>query len=121
MNKIQALNQFWIDASGLPVYDETNVPDDAQLPYLTCEFNSDSFGTELAMTASLWYRSASWVAITQKEMAIADYIGRGGRMVAYDGGGFWIKKGTPWAQRMSDSSDDMIRRIVLNVTIEYID
>lgn len=121
MNKIQALNQFWQDASGLQVYDETSVPDDAQLPYLTCEFTSDSFGTELALTASLWYRSASWVAITQKEITISDYIGRGGRMVAYTDGAFWIRKGTPWAQRMSEASDDMIRRIVLNVSIEFID
>ena len=121
MNKVQALNQFWQDASGLVTYDETSVPDDAQIPYLTYETASDDFGNEVAVTASLWYRSTSWTAITQKEMDIADYIGKGGRMIAYTGGAFWIKKGNPWAQRMSDASDDMIRRIVLNASIEFID
>ena len=121
MNKVQALNAFWQDASGLIAYDETSVPDDAVLPYLTYETVVDTFGNEVAVTTSLWYRSTSWQAITQKEMAISDYIGRGGRMVAYDGGAFWIKKANPWAQRLSEASDDMVRRIVLNASIEFID
>ena len=121
MNKVQALYQFWVDASGLVAYDETSVPDDAVLPYMTYETVSDSFGNEVAVTASLWYRSTSWQQITQKEMAISDYIGRGGRMVAYDGGAFWIKKANPWAQRLSEASDDIVRRIVLNASIEFID
>ena len=121
MNKIQALNQFWIDASGLVAYDETSVPDSAVLPYLTYETTVDDFGSEVAVTASLWYRSTSWAEVSQKELEIADYIGRGGRMVAYTGGAFWIKKANPWAQRMSDASDDMVRRIVLNLSIEFID
>lgn len=121
MDKAQALNQFWQDASGLTAYDETSVPDGTALPYLTYETVIDSFGAEVPATASIWYRSSSWKTITEKEMAIADYIGRGGRMVAYEGGAFWIKKAEPWAQRMAEQSDDMIRRIVLNATIEFID
>lgn len=121
MNKTQALNQFWQDASGLIAYDETSVPDSAELPYLTYETAVDNFDSEVAITASLWYRSESWQTITQKEMAVSDYIGRGGRMVAYDGGAFWIKKASPWAQRMAEASDDTIRRIVLNASIEFID
>ena len=42
-------------------------------------------------------------------------------MVAYDGGAFWIKKASPWAQRMAEASDDTIRRIFLNASIEFID
>ena len=121
MNKVQALNQFWQDASGLAVYDETRVPEDAVLPYMTYETAVSDFNNEVPLTASLWYRSESWKTITEKEMLIADYIGRGGRMVAYEGGAFWIKKAEPWAQRMAESSDDMVRRIVLNVSIEFID
>ena len=121
MNKVQALNEFWQDASGLIAYDETSVPDDAVLPYMTYETVTSDFDNEVAVTASIWYRSTSWQTITQKEMAIADYIGRGGRMVAYDDGAFWIKKAEPWAQRLSDASDDMVRRIMLNAYIEFID
>lgn len=120
MDKIQTLHTFW-SGFGLKAYDETSVPDDAQLPYITYEVSSDSFGNRLMRTASLWYRSSSWAAITEKEQEIADFITRGGRMLKYDGGAIWLQKGSPWAQRMDDPSDEMIRRIVLNVVIEFLD
>lgn len=120
MDKLQALHAFW-SGFNLKAYDETSVPDSAQLPYITYEVSSDDFGNPLARSASLWYRDSGWGAITAKEQEISDFIGRGGRMIAYDGGAIWLRKGTPWAQRMGDSSDDMIRRIVLSVVIEFLD
>lgn len=120
MNKIQALHSFWSGFS-LKAYDENSVPDDAVLPYLTYEVSSDSFGNELPLTASLWYRSSSWEGITAKEQEISDFIGRGGRMIAFDGGAMWLQKASPWAQRLADPSDEMIRRIVLNISVEYMD
>ena len=120
MNKMQALHNFW-SSFGLTAYEETSVPDTAVLPYITYESSSDSFGANLAMTASIWYRSTSWYNPTLMEMTIENDIGRGGKLVKYDDGAFWIRKGIPWAQKMSDASDDMIRRIVLNVEIEFID
>ena len=120
MNKIQTIHSFW-SGFGLPAYDENVVPDKAVLPYITYEVSDDSFGTSLIQNASLWYRSSSWAEITEKEQEIADYITRGGRMLAYDGGAMWLQKGSPWAQRMSDSSDDMIRRIVLTIYVEFLD
>ena len=119
MNKLQALHAFW-SGFGLKAYDENSVPDNAQLPYLTYEASVDDFGKTLAQTTSLWYRSSSWSEITEKEQEIADFITRGGRMIAFDGGAMWIQMATPWAQRLSEN-DDSIRRIVLNVTIEYMD
>lgn len=120
MNKIQALHSFW-NGFGLKAYDETSVPDGTQLPYITYEASSDDFDHTIAQTATLWYRSSSWAGITEKEMQIADFIGRGGRMIAYDDGAMWLQKASPWAQRMSEPSDEMIRRIVLNITVEFLD
>ena len=120
MNKIQALHSFW-NGFKLKAYDETSVPDGATLPYITYEVSSDGFGNMLAQTASLWYRSSSWSDITAKEQEISDFLGRGGRMIAYDDGAMWIQKGFPWAQRMSEPSDDMVRRIVLNIQVEFLD
>ena len=120
MNKMQALHAFW-SGFKLKAYDETSVPDSAELPYITYEATSDSFDSKIPQTASIWYRSSSWASITEKEQEIADYIGRGGRMIAYDDGAMWICRATPWAQRMSDPSDEMIRRIVLNIEIEFLD
>lgn len=120
MDKMQALHSFW-KSFNLPAYDENTVPDDAGSRYLTYEASDDSFGYEIAQSASLWYRDSSWVNITAKEQQISDFIGRGGRMIAYEGGAIWIQKARPWAQRMNDPSDDMMRRIVLNITVEFLD
>lgn len=120
MDKAQALNTFW-NSFGLLAYDENTVPDDATLPYITYESQSDSFGNSLSLRANLWYRSNSWEDITLKEQQIARDISRGGKMIPYDGGAIWIQKSRPWAQRLSDPNDDTIRRIILNINIEYID
>lgn len=120
MNKMQALHQFWSGFS-IPAYDENSVPDDVAFPYVTYEASSDEFGNTLAQTASLWYRDSSWADITTKEQEISQFITRGGRMIAYDGGSMWIQRATPWAQRMNDPADENIRRIVLNIMIEFLD
>lgn len=119
MNVAQALNAFW-NSFGIPAYDATTVPDKTALPYITYESSSDFFGSPIAQAASIWYRSPSWAEITAKEQEIADFIGRGGRSIACDGGAIWIKRGSPWAQRVAEQSDDMIRRMILNLEIEFI-
>lgn len=119
MDKIQAFNSFW--NRFLKAYDENSVPDNAQLPYITYEIASDDFNNTLPLSASIWYRSTSWEDAVSKEKEIASYIGRGGKMITYDEGALWIRKGSPWAQRLKDDADDMIRRIILNIQAEYLD
>lgn len=120
MNKDQAVHAFW-KSFGLPAYDETHVDDDAKLPYITHEGAVDNFGNEIAQSASLWYRSLSWDEITAKRDEIAERITRGGVYVHYDGGAVIIRRGNPFAQRMADPNDDMIRRMLINYTVEFID
>ncbi len=118
MNKAQALNDFW-NRFGLTAYDESTVPDDAALPYITYNFAEDEFGYSISLNASLWYRGRRWDEITTKFNEISNYIGRGGIMVSYEGGAMLIRKGTPFAQRMKDE-DDSIRRIYMNIEVEYL-
>ena len=120
MDKMQALNAFW-SQFGWPIYDETSVPDTATLPYITYESSSDNFDHPIAQTVSLWDRSTSWQNVTAMEKDIESMITRGGKIITYDGGAIWIKRGTPFAQRMADESSDTIRRIVLNIETEFID
>lgn len=120
MDKIQAVQGF-LKQFGIPAYDSGTIPDDAELPYLTyANLPCDSFGATVPMTISLWYRSTNWADISRKAEEISYGITRGGRMLTFDDGAVWIRKGTPWAQRMSDP-DDSIRRIVLNVELEFLD
>lgn len=120
MNKIQKLNSFW-NSFGIMACDVNTVPDKAELPYITYDVSSDSFNSSVYQTVSIWYRSTKWDEITQKEQEISDYITRGGIILKYDGGAMWIHKSTPWAQRMSEPGDSTIRRIILNVVIEFFD
>ena len=116
-DKWQALNTFWNQFT-IPAYDENTVPKDAVFPYITYEASVSGFDNQVALTASIWYRSTSWQGVSQKATEIEGAIG-GGASVAYTGGRVWITKENPFAQRMSDPSDDMIRSIVLQVKAEY--
>lgn len=120
MNKVQALDAFW-NSFGWKAFDENTTPDNVDDKHISYESFDDDFGNMLVKSASLWDRSYSWKDIQLKEQEIANYISRGGRIVHYDGGAFWIKKGTPWAQRLDEPSDDTIRRIILNFELEYLD
>lgn len=120
MDKLQAYNSFW-NSFSLKAYEENSVPDGVTMPYITYESAFDRFDYNVALTASVWYRSSSWAEAVAKTKEIGDYITRGGRMVKYDGGAFWIRTANPWAQRMPHESDDSVRRMVLNLQVEFMD
>lgn len=116
MDRVQALTAFW-KSFNIPAYDVNTVPDNAVTPYLTFEIITDSFGNEVGITNSLWTRSTSWAEITQKSEELYNYIGNGGVMVPYDNGAVWIKRATPFSQRLID---DDYKRIVMNFSMEFI-
>lgn len=117
MDKAQALYAFW-SGYDLPAYDETNAPEDAPFPRITYETATDSFGGEVALSAALWYYSTSWEAISKKSAEIAADIGMGGKMLKTNDGAIWVKRGTPFAQRVAETNDSL-RRIVMNITAEF--
>lgn len=118
MDKAQTLQEFW-SGFGMEAYDENTVPSNAFLPRLTYNVTLDSFENTVAMSASLWYRSTSWAEITKKSEEISKAIGQGGKIIKCDGGYVWIKRGSPFSQRMADP-DDSIRRIYLNIEVDFL-
>lgn len=118
MTKAAAIYQFW-SGFGLTAYEENTVPEDAAFPYITYQLVTDSFDSEVAAAASLWYRGESWTAINAKTEEISAHIGLGGKIIKCDGGRIWIKRGQPFAQNMGDESDDLIKRKYLNLTFEF--
>jgi len=114
----RALYNFW-SSFGLPVYDETSVPDTAEMPYITCEISTAAFDKPIPLSLSLWYYSSSWTAITAKAREIIETIGTH-KSVRYDGGGMNITIPSQDYDRMSDSANDMIRRIVINIMVEFV-
>ena len=118
MTKAAAIYQFW-SGFGLVAYEENTVPTDAAFPYITYQLVTDSFDREVPVTASLWYRSESWTAINAKTEEISQRISRGGKIIPCDGGAIWLKRGQPFANNMSDESDNLIKRKYLNITAEF--
>lgn len=106
---------------GIPAYAATSVPDDAEFPYLTYELATGDFmDGEVSIAVNLWYRGDSEAEPNTKAREIAERITSGGRIIAFDGGAVWIKKGSPFCQSMGDSTDDKIKRRYVNLTAEFI-
>ena len=116
-DKWTALHTFF-NSFGVTAYDENTVPEGVAFPYITYEASTAGLNEKIPLNASLWYRSNSWADISQKAEEISETIG-GGYGVLYDNGRLWITKEVPFAQRMDDPSDTLIRRIVLLIGVEY--
>lgn len=120
MTKAAALHSFF-SGFGLTAYQENAVPDEATFPYITYTVTTDTFPTgEVALSMSLWYRSSSWTAINAKTEQISAAIGYGGRVINCDGGKIWIKRGQPFANSMGDNTDSLIKRKLINISVEYL-
>lgn len=119
MTKDEAIYSFYSGFS-LPAYDENTVPEGSALPYITYSVSIDSIGNIVILSASLWYRSTSWGAIQDKADEIAADLGYGGKIIKIDNGYLWLVKGSPFAQRMSEPSDKMVRRIIININAEFL-
>lgn len=123
MTKAAAIYQFW-SSFGLDAYEENaiySMLEKPQFPYITYELNTDSFGdNDIALSASLWYHSHKWVNANAKAEEISAEIGRGGKFVQCDNGYIWIKRRSPFSQAMGDDSDDMIKRILISISVEFL-
>lgn len=119
MDKAQAVHSFW-SSFGLPAYDQNSVPDGAELPYITYSTATDSLDYVVLLTGSIWYRSTSWAEASQKAEQISEYLGIGGKVIPLNRGYLWVYRGTPFAQRMGDDTDALIKRIYFNVSAEFL-
>lgn len=117
MNKFQIQQSFW-SGFGLTAYDENTVPENATYPYLTYQAVVGSLEGEMTISANLWYRSNSWAEISQKALEIEKSINQVKR---FDGGYMKIRKpDANFAQRLMEESDDLVRRILLTVNLEFL-
>lgn len=120
MDKEQVIQTFW-SSFGLPAYDEYAVPVDAVMPYITYGVSTGDLDEPLTLTASVWYRSSSWVEASLKSEEIAKAIGENGYLsYPIDHGYVWFTKGSPFSQRMGDPDDDLIKRVYLIINAEFL-
>lgn len=107
---------------GIPAYAAASVPDDASEPYLTYALVDGAWGDgEVAMEVNLWYYGDGEAAPNAKVQEISEAIGLGGATVPCDGGMIWVKRGSPFAQSVTDGTgNDKIKRRYINLDLEYI-
>lgn len=117
MDKQQAIHSFW-SSFGITAYDENSVPDTAKMPYITYNVSTGDFGDTVVMSASVWYRANSWTYLDLMANRISSYIGYGGITIPIDNGMIWIKRSSPFSQRMSD--DGEVKRTLLTIAAEYL-
>ena len=123
MTEMEAIYDFWSGFS-LPVFEKHSVPTKGHggspdYPYLTFEWKTDHFGSEMALTASLWYRFSSLAEMEMKIKEMAEHIGRGGIFLPCRGGTIWLKRGEPFARFMKNEADDAVKRVDLNISAEF--
>ena len=119
MTKEAALQAFF--EHFLPSYAASAVPDDVEFPYLTYELITSAWEEgEVGLTVNLWYYTTSEAAPNAKVREISSAIGMSGALVPCDDGAIWFKRGSPWAQSLTDSTDTRIKRRYINVTAEYL-
>lgn len=121
MNAQKALHSFW-SSFGWIAWEENTVPENAfsrANQYITYSAGESDFDRPIMLTASLWQRSTSWTDVITKAQQIMNYISMGGVVISTDEGAIWIKRGSPFSQRMSDEDPD-VRRIYINIEVEFI-
>ena len=120
MTKEEALYSFW-SLFGFPAYDELSVPSEDRnvYPRITYSVGTDSYGSNVPLTASIWTRGTSWTEADRINQTIANAIGYGVK-IPYDGGGMIIRKGRGFSKRMGDDDDELVKRYYLLVNVQYI-
>lgn len=83
-NTAKALYQFW-NSFGIPAYIEDNVPDDANMPYLTYRLVEPEWDSDVMTYIRLWYKDTSYSAIIEKIDEIKNRIGTGITIPTLDG------------------------------------
>lgn len=122
MTKFQALQKFF-SSFGIPAIEENSfyssetTPD---FPYITYPIQTSFFlGGECILNPSVWYKSYSLQEPEKKIYEISQAIGAG-QVYPCEDGYLWVKRGSPFCIPMDDPSNKFIKRMYLNIIVEYL-
>lgn len=107
-----ALKTFF-SGFGLPAYQESTVPEDVQLPYISYSISSPEWNQKASMYVQVWDRSTSNIGIIRTADQITQAIG-GEKRIPLDGGYLVIWPETPLIQIQADGD---FRYAYINLSI----
>ena len=90
----------------------------SKYPYITYQVLIDDLDHPVFPTASIYDKSSSWERADVLSNLISNRI-QTMDTIKLDNGRMFITKGTPFSQHMREEGDSSIRRIVLNLGIEF--
>lgn len=90
----------------------------SKYPYITYQVLIDDLGHPVYPTASIYDRNTSWKRADELANAISEAI-QNTKTIKLDNGRMFITKGSPFAQHQLENEDLDIRRIVLNLGVEF--
>lgn len=111
----------FMNGFGIPAYPSSNVPIDAEFPYITYDLVlGEMFEAEVNMPVNVWYRTESEALPNAKVREMFNAIGYGGVTASCDGGMIWFKRGRPWAQAVTvEGEDESVKRRYVNINIDF--
>ena len=110
MKTAKALKTFY-SGFKLKAYSENDVPDDAELPYITYSVVTPGYGNAATHQARVWYRNTTPVDAYRKADEIVAAIGDG---VMLDGG-VCLRPGDPLMQKQP--TEDTLQVVYINLQI----
>lgn len=117
MTREAALKNFF-SSFEIPAYLSSQVPEVTSFPWLVYEGTGGNWGDTINIAVKLWYHSESELEPNAKVREISESIGVGGKVISYDDGKMWLKRGTPWCVNAQDEADKATKVKQLNITIE---
>lgn len=111
-----ALYSFW-SSFGIPAYPEGYAPENAVEPYITYELKKPNWSELTVCTSRVWYRSKSYVDITEKIDEIGDRIGEGVLIPCGDGF-IQLFKDAEFVQFQPYEADDSVKVAYLSMIME---
>lgn len=114
----RALNSFW-NSFSIPAYVEDNVPDNAELPYITYTVAEPDWSSPASIQARVWYKGTSRVPLNSKVSDIKQAIGEG-KSIKTDTGYIVIYRDANFAQNQpyDDVGKSNVMVVYLNAILQ---
>ena len=121
MDKWQGLQSFW-ESFGIPAYDENTVPDDAVMPYITYSAAVGPYEAVIPMSASIWYYGTDWKNVSNKADQISLVLSSLVTIKLNDHQYLVLSKAneSQFAQRVYDETNDLVKRVYLTITGQFL-
>jgi len=130
MNKQQAYNSFWSEF-GVLAFEENSVPDDdvindlinqgyaeSKYPYITYQVLTGDLDEPIYPSASIHDKNSSWERVDLLANRISERIKKMDT-IELDDGRMFITTGSPFSQHMDVGGDIFIKRVLLNLGVEF--